>query len=483
MPKRKRASRISRFRASTAQPLLVLAVMTIFGVTGAIVLRNSFAAPIIIKGRVYDTRTNNGIAGVVIFGCNSNGQTTTKSDGTWSLPAVNSGYCARVISGIPIGLSGPSTNNQPDYATSKTYEFQHADLNCYHNSTCSASEQTWDRSIDTGVDFRYTSLAPPPIPAPAPTPTPPAPPPAPTPTPKPTTGGTSKPSGSSAPAIPDKTPPSTPTGFSAVNNTQDKSISLTWQPSTDNVGVQGYSLERSENQQGWTQVADSITDTSYEDATVNFSTSYHYRIRAYDAANNYSDYAITDASSTNFQANVDPSNDSTINSDNGAFSINISSGTIDKPEFCVIAVSSSKDPPSVALSKVVAGPYDLTCRDMNGEILGEFIKPLALNIQLKKLNTKGVSGLSYYGYSNGQWAALKQTTKAGKDHVAHFDLGNSTAFVVMGKQKKTSAWAIVLITLLVIVSVLILAAVALRFMLRRKYQRQYDDYMKKIRGG
>lgn len=312
--------------------------------------------------------------------------------------------------------------------------------------------------------------------------------PAPSPSPSPTPSSGTRSSGTTrtaTPPTPDTTPPSNPTDFAAQSNDTDKSINLTWTASTDNVGVTGYELDRSTDNQEWTTVAASITGTSYEDSSVGFNTAYHYRLQAMDNANNRSGYATVDGTSTGFQANVDPSNDSTINSDDEAFSVVFPSGTFDKPALCVIAASSANLPPQIDKYKVVAGPHDVTCRDSAGNVLSvSSDKSLALTVQLKKLNTSHVSTLSYYGFSSdNQWSPLQTTTPTGKDKIAHLNLGNNSAFVVMGKQSKLTIWKVIL-TVVVIIAVLVgVALLVSRFLLRRKYQDQYNDYMKKIRGG
>jgi len=79
----------------------------------------------------------------------------------------------------------------------------------------------------------------------------------------------------------DTTPPSVPTGLTAtaVSSTQ---ISLTWNASTDNVGVAGYNVSR-----GGTKIAASTT-TNYLDSALTASTSYTYTVSAFDAAGNTS---------------------------------------------------------------------------------------------------------------------------------------------------------------------------------------------------
>ena len=79
----------------------------------------------------------------------------------------------------------------------------------------------------------------------------------------------------------DTTKPSVPTGL-ATTTVASSSVGLTWQPSTDNVGVTGYDVYRN-----GTLIGTSPT-SSYTDSTVASGTSYQYTVAAFDAAKNIS---------------------------------------------------------------------------------------------------------------------------------------------------------------------------------------------------
>ncbi|WP_222106387.1 fibronectin type III domain-containing protein [Catellatospora sichuanensis] len=79
----------------------------------------------------------------------------------------------------------------------------------------------------------------------------------------------------------DTTAPSTPTGLASTGLTSS-SVSLSWNGSTDNVGVTGYEVFR-----GGTLVG-SPTATSFTDTGLTASTSYSYTVKARDAAGNRS---------------------------------------------------------------------------------------------------------------------------------------------------------------------------------------------------
>ncbi len=78
-------------------------------------------------------------------------------------------------------------------------------------------------------------------------------------------------------AGPDTEAPSIPANVVAVANGAD--VSLSWDPSTDNVGVTGYAVYRNGSYAGW------ASGTSFVDADL-ADGDYSYRLRAYDAAGN-----------------------------------------------------------------------------------------------------------------------------------------------------------------------------------------------------
>ncbi len=80
----------------------------------------------------------------------------------------------------------------------------------------------------------------------------------------------------------DTTPPSVPAGLKATNGS--KSVTLSWNASSDSVGVVGYTVYR--NGTALTTVSGSTL--AYADTTVASVTSYSYTVDAFDAAGNHS---------------------------------------------------------------------------------------------------------------------------------------------------------------------------------------------------
>ena len=80
---------------------------------------------------------------------------------------------------------------------------------------------------------------------------------------------------------PDTQAPTVPTNL-VVNGATSSTLSLTWSPSTDDVGVTGYQISRNGTQVGTSTV------TSFVDSGLTASTTYAYTVDAFDAANNVS---------------------------------------------------------------------------------------------------------------------------------------------------------------------------------------------------
>jgi fibronectin type 3 domain-containing protein len=95
----------------------------------------------------------------------------------------------------------------------------------------------------------------------------------------------------------DTTPPSAPTGLSAspsstyINyaSTSSIQIALSWNASTDNVGVVGYNVYRSGVK--LTNASNTVTNTSFTDTLPATPWVYSYTVSAYDAAGNISAYS------------------------------------------------------------------------------------------------------------------------------------------------------------------------------------------------
>ena len=114
-------------------------------------------------------------------------------------------------------------------------------------------------------------------------------------------------SGTATASTPDTTPPTAPSGLGATA-TSTSQINLSWTASTDNVGVTAYLIERCQGAacSSFAQIASIAPGTTYSDTGLTASTSYSYRVRATDAANNLSAYSNTASATTQSVPDTQP---------------------------------------------------------------------------------------------------------------------------------------------------------------------------------
>jgi chitodextrinase len=96
----------------------------------------------------------------------------------------------------------------------------------------------------------------------------------------------------------DTTPPSAPANLTATAASSTQ-INLSWNASTDNVGVTGYRVERCQGIgcSSFAQIA-TLAGTAFNDTSLTPSTTYSYRVRASDSAGNLSVYSNTATAAT-----------------------------------------------------------------------------------------------------------------------------------------------------------------------------------------
>jgi fibronectin type 3 domain-containing protein len=106
------------------------------------------------------------------------------------------------------------------------------------------------------------------------------------------------------PGLVDAQPPSAPTGLTTTADSSTQ-IRLNWVASTDNIRVTGYRIERCAGVgcSSFGQIGTSI-GTMFNDNGVNGGATYRYRVRAFDAASNVSEYSVIVGSTTPGAADV-----------------------------------------------------------------------------------------------------------------------------------------------------------------------------------
>ncbi|MGC4000322.1 MAG: alpha-amylase family glycosyl hydrolase [Anaeromyxobacter sp.] len=108
----------------------------------------------------------------------------------------------------------------------------------------------------------------------------------------------------------DTTPPSMPAAVLAVSS-GTTSITLTWSPSTDDVGVQRYAVTRTGGTQG--EEIHSTTGTAVTAGALTPATTYTFTVRAYDAAGNGSEVTAPVSATTDPEPpDPEPTNSATV---------------------------------------------------------------------------------------------------------------------------------------------------------------------------
>lgn len=222
-------------------------------------------SPVLNTGFVF---TNN------IVGQGDYGLTGGPSIGTATLNAYFTDWIfnKNVIAGAASDVSGyyPAGNYFPSWASVAFTNYNSGAGGDYRLTSSSSYKNLATDGTDIGVDVDKLNIATVGVIAGNGTSTPPPPPPPPpTPTPTPT------------PPLSDTTPPTVPTNLSA-STVSNSSVTLSWSPSTDNVGVVGYKINRN-----GVQVVNQ-TGTTYVNSGLLPDTTYTYAVAAYDLAGNQS---------------------------------------------------------------------------------------------------------------------------------------------------------------------------------------------------
>lgn len=203
--------------------------------------------------------------------------------------------------------------------------------------------------------------------------------------------------------VPDTQAPSVPSNLVASASSQTQ-VALTWTPSTDNIAVTGYRVERCTGGgcSRFTQIG-TPTPASYTDSALAANTTYRYRVRATDAAGNLSGYSAV--------ANVTTSS--------AVATLSINSTSQDSAALVSAAVPQQSPVANTSYSILAINDLGMHCGDLDtriASILPPFQVLLAQVVQKggkPVLNPSGVT-LSYSATSNPADPALADTSFPGR---------------------------------------------------------------------
>jgi hypothetical protein len=383
---------------------------------------------------------------------------------------------------------------------------------CY-SSYCELNYYTGSVTIQANFSPIYVPPPPPPAPSPSPSPSPtptpspspspsPSPPPAPSPSPSspspsppasPTPSPSPSPSsgqqggsgaGTSNPTQPpaDTEPPAAPGTFRASMDPNSTSVSLIWDPATDNVAVQGYKLERSTDGQNWESVSKDIKETAYSDQNVKFATKYTYRLAAFDNSFNFSPYVTTEITTNPFSANAGNGQDVNLTSADGYVTAFIPSNAFTEDVLCDIQEQTGSLGPAITDYNLVAGPYEIICKKTDGTVLGSLSEAIEVTVTLPGAERSKYGTLDYFAQDGEQWTKLKVTSRDKRTKAEKFQLRDTRVFAVMGKQQHTPIWIKLVFIIFFLLLIVGAGAVSLLWWRRRQLKDQYDDYWRKSQG-
>lgn len=350
--------------------------------------------------------------------------------------------------------------------------------------------QIWSCNTNVQQNWKIASYVPPATPAPTPKPTPvPTPVPAPKPTPVPpkatpapshsgggsggsSSGGssgvvsTNSPGGSSLPA---------PTGFSALSSGTNAVVTLSWTGVPDTAGTVSYQVKRSLDQSTWTALSSDLTSTSFTDSSADFGATYYYEVQALDNVGNSSAFVFANASTPSFSGNTSggSSGTTTYTSSDNAAQVILPNGAISGTVDCSVSLGI---PPTVNSSQhLVAGPYQLLCKDQTGTQITSFSQPLSWTLNLSKIKLKNyVSPVPYSQDASGTVSTVKNGKYNTSDSQMVFTMATDDSVMVLAATGATIPWDLI-VSLFLIAGAVALVAVLL---LRKKQQNNYDEYLR-----
>jgi|GEM_PF-4705315 len=268
--------------------------------------------------------------------------------------------------------------------------------------------------------------------------------------------------------------PTTPGNFTATAASDNAVINLSWTASSDAAGITGYQLERSIDNATWTVLSSDITDVTYSDTGVDFGVHYYYRIKALDANGNASAYATADAITANFVGTATSTSGSTsYTSSDGLVTVMLPDGAVDGSVDCSV----TPDPATnfaTGQRKVVAGPYELLCKDANGNTVTSFSQALAWSVNLKN-RLKGVTKpTAYTAGSSNNLSAITNAKFNRSSQVMTFTTTTANDVLVLATVTHGVPWNLVVIILVVLG---VMGGVAV-IILRRRQKLNYDEYLR-----
>lgn len=243
-----------------------------------------------------------------------------------------------------------------------------------------------------------------------------------------------------------------------------------------------YQLDRSDdNGTNWATLDANIQGTSYVDTTTKFDAPYKYRLAANNSAGT-SGYIYADITTSSFVANAGPDSSITLQSDDKVVSVTIPVGALEKPAACSVQPDTQLGSgPSVKGYVLAGGPYNIVCKDKDGNAVTSFKQPVDVSVAVQSF--KKYAKLAYYSSSSDStWKAIGDINHRTSDKTDNFQLSDSTGFAIMGQPHHTPLWISLLLWLFILGVLGAGGYFGYRWYIQYRLKEQYEDYYRKSQG-
>ena len=271
---------------------------------------------------------------------------------------------------------------------------------------------------------------------------------------------------------PPSTAPPSPANFEVLMESGNALVNLSWTEVADPAVIKAYRLERSTDQSQWNVLTESSVGLNFRDDQVAFATHYFYRVSAIDQNGINSDYALQNIETSTFTQNATSTINGNFVSADGVANVGVVAGTLNA-EAAICSVLSSPVKITKATGVVLAGPYELVCKNTSGNVISEFNEPVTwiYNLKTKNKGHENVRGV-HVGASGGL-DVVPTVSYDTKGQKLTFNQPNATTTAVLASKNSTNPVGIISFVL-----VFLAVAGGAIYVLRTAQRQKYADYIR-----
>lgn len=216
----------------------------------------------------------------------------------------------------------------------------------------------------------------------------------------------------------DKEAPTVPTNLSSEYNSDDSSIHLSWDASTDNTAVAGYEIQRQEKGQSTWEAVGNVASEEFTDFEFAPDKTYVYQVRAYDEAQNFSAWSAgKDVTAGAFTPNVTKAEGGTVTDEKKILTIDVPKDAVSEDLVIYVNKVKVKGITLPENSKLVGGFYDIKAKNSQGVEVKTFNRQIVVKFDYGKINTIGTlkSSLKIATSEDGKSVAILKTSLDGTE--------------------------------------------------------------------